>query len=561
VDPTREHLTRIRMAIKAQATPSDYEDLERSPGAPTVSAVTVRGFILALVALTIVGALVYAPMRHGGFYLDDWSNAADALYPPGRESAVSYFSEFTLYRPVLVAYLPLVYFVFGTHMVLQLVWSAIIAVFASAMLYGVLRTLSVPGLHAWLLAALTLVYPWFDSTRLWATGSLITLSVGFTFAGLWLALVGLERRSWRLHGGAAVLYLMSIWTYEVTLPLIATAGVIYVAKAGWRRARTRWGVDLAVVIVGGLWIATQTKQESFGLSADIQHLKAIFTSGGTILGRTLLPVGEQRTALALAVLLCVALGGVAMLVLDRARSGVRGDWGLPGWMLLAGGGLLMAALGWVMFIPANVYFTPSVYGVTNRVNALAGFGAVICVYGAFGIAGELVARVRPAARHLAIPTTIGLALLLGVAYIGVLERHIKIWNAAFHAELAGIGEMRMQLPTLAPGTTVFTSDYPAYQTLGVPIFSAPWDVNGMIKLQYKNGTLSAYPILQGLRLVCRAGGVSLEGTGFATVTTGYGGTQLLNVHTGEHSQPRSRRECQAVVARYTPGPLYVSLGY
>lgn len=543
--------------------PADVErpDARRSP----LRAPAARECILAWTALAVLGTLVFAPhVRHGGFYLDDWSNAAGTLRPPGGPGfghALSYFWNITLYRPVLVLYVPLGYFVLGTHMAYQLAWAAILAMFVAAMLYGILRTLGVPWVHSWVMAALTIVYPWADSTRLWVTGSLVTLAVGFAFAGLWLALEGLRRRSWPLHACAAVLYLMSIWTYEITLPLIAIAGGLYTLVAGWRVARARWGVDLVVVLLGGLWIGLNTKQESFGISADLRHAKEIFTSGGTILGRTLIPVGEQRTALALAVLFLIVVAGCATFILLHARPARGVGWSLRGWLLLAGGGLLTAALGWIMFIPANPYFTPSVYGVTNRVNGLSAFGVVIAVYAALGIVGELVARLLPKGWRVAVPLTLMLALLLGAAYQSVLERHINIWNAAFRAEMAGIGEMRMQFPKLPPGTTVFTSDYPAYEALGVPIFSALWDVNGMIKLQYKDGTLSAYPVLEGLHLICTVNGVGLGATGTPTVTAPYDTVWLLNVHSGERAQPRSRRECQALAGRYTPGPLYVSVSY
>jgi hypothetical protein len=524
-----------------------------------------REIVFAWVAFAVVGTLSLAPhVRHGGFYLDDWANAAGTLYTPGGSTVghvLSYFAEVTPYRPVLVIYEPLTYFVFGTHMAFLLAWAAALAMFAAAMLYGVLRTLRVPALHAWLIGALTIVYPWSDSTRLWETEGVPSLSIGLMFAGLWLALLGLQRRSWRLHGCAACLYLLSILTYEVTLPLIAAAGILYTLRAGWRASRTRWGVDLAVVLVAGTWVGSQTTREKLGLSSDLRHLEQIVTSGGTILGRTLIPFGEQRTTLALIVLLSIVTGGLAVRFCLQTRFEQRTDWGLPGWLLLAGAGLLTAALGWIIFVPANPYYTPSVYGITNRVNALAGFGLVIAVYAVFGIVGALVGELRPSARALAPATTLLLGFLLGVAYTNVLERHSTIWNAAFRAEMAGIGEMRQQFPMLPPGSTVFTSDYPAYQTLGVPIFSANWDVNGMIKLQYKDGTLSAYPVLPGSSLICRAKGVGLQGTGAPAVMAPYGTALLFDVHTGRHSQPHSQQDCQSVASSYTPGPLYLSYTY
>lgn len=541
------------------------------PGEVTSSAVSVprqsltrRELMIAWVALGLLGVFAYAPhVRHGGFYLDDWANGARTLYSGGVSGALSAFAKLTLYRPVLVLYVPLTYFVFGTHMAYQLAWSAALAIWVSAMLYGILRTLGVPRSHSWVLAALTLVYPWYDSTRLWETADQATLSIGLAFTGLWLALEGLRRRSLRLHLCAAGLYLISILTYEVTLPCIAAAGLLYTLRAGWRAARVRWAIDLVVVLVGGFWVGTQTNHESFGVSADLKHLQEIVTTGGTIVGRTLIPVGMQRTTLALIVLLIVAAAGTAAYIYLGVRPPAQraAGWSIRNWLLLGGAGLAIAALGWIIFTPANPYYSPSVYGVTNRVNALAGFGLVIAIYAAFGILVALIELVLPRKFALFTYATVLCGLLLGVAYIHVLERHIRIWNTAFAAEMAGIGEMRMQFPHLPPYSTVFTSDYPVYQTLGVPIFSTDWDVNGMIKLQYKDGTLSAYPLLPGESLVCRSSGVVLEATGVPLTVAPYGEARLLNVQTGQHALPRDRRGCLAVVGSYTAGPLYLSLTY
>jgi hypothetical protein len=548
-----------------QAPPRRPEVLGRLLGSersePSRDALSRRELTLVMLALALLGLAVYAPMRHGGFYLDDWSNAAGTIDPAPGQTVLGYFSNLTLYRPVLVLYIPLTYLVFGAHMAYLLAWSGLIAVFASVMLYGLLRTLGVPLVHAATIAALALLYPWSDSTRMWETASLVTLAAALALAGIWVALVGLRRRSWRLHACAALLYLTSIWTYEITLPLIVLAGLLYTAKAGWRAARARWAVDLVVALLAAAWVGTQTTQESRGLSPDLEHLKEIVISGGTLLGRTLLPIGPQRTTLALVVLGVVALLGIGVWARRDRLGGVAG-WGMRGWLLLGCGGLVIAACGWVMFIPANPYFTPSVYGVTNRVNGLSGFGLVIAVYAAFGIAGRLLAQLAPRARRLSLVATMALALVLGVAYVHVIERHIRIWNAAFRAEMAGIGEMRTQFRTLPRGSVVFTSDYPAYETLGVPIFSASWDVDGMIKLQYKDGSLSAYPVLPGQHLSCEKAGISVQGAGgLPGVTAPYGSARLLDVHDGEHARPLNMQQCQAVAGRYVPGPLYVSTSY
>lgn len=531
--------------------------LDRSP--------TWREIALAWLGLTVIGVLAFVPhIRHGGFYLDDWSNAAGALQPPGGPgvgNALSYFADLTIYRPVLVLYVPLTYFIFGMHMSLHLILAAFFAVAVAALLYGILRSLALPWVHAWMIAALTLVYPWFDSTRLWATADQISLSIAFALGGLWLALTGLSRRSWRWHAGAATLYLLSILTYEVTLPLIAAAGLLYAVRGGWRAARGRWAVDLAVVAAGGTWVGTHTMRTTSSLSGDLAHAEEIVIQGGTLLGRTLLPAGDQRTTLALCVVALVLVVGLAALRAFPGRFAGKPGWGLPGWLALVVGGLAVAALGWFMFIPADPYYTPSVFGMTNRVNALAGIGLVIAVYGTFGAAGALLGQLRPKTATLALLATLALGTLLGAAYVDVFRRHSTIWDAAFVAEREGLDEIRSRFPSLPPETTVFVAGYPAYQTLGVPIFAVTWDVDGMMKTEYEDGTLWGYPVLAETRLACREGGVQLLGTGLQTVVAPYGKALLIDLARDRHSWPSARSSCRRVAGGYAPGPLYLSLSY
>lgn len=531
--------------------------LDRAPSA--------REIALVWLGLAVLAALAFIPhIRHGGFYLDDWSNAAGALHPPGGDgagNALSYFADLTIYRPVLVVYVPLTYFVFGMNMALHLIWAVVLALVVAGLLYGVLRTLGVPWVHAGMISALTIVYPWFDSTRLWATADQVSLSVAFAFAGLWIALAGLSRGRPKWHAVAAVFYLLSILTYEVTLPLIVAAGVLYTLRSGWRAARLRWAADLAVAAIGGFWVGTHTQRTTSSLAGDWSHLKQIVEGSGTLLGKTLLPLGAQRTSLVLAYVSLVLLIGIAVRFLLANRFSPDRGWGLDGWLKLSIAGLALAALGWFMFIPADPYYTPSIYGMTNRVNGLAGIGLIVAVYGSFGIVGALVAQARSALATIGLALTLMLGVALGIAYVDVLRRHSTIWDAAFVAERTGIDELRSRFPSLPSETTVFVAGYPANQTLGVTIFGATWDVDGMVKTEYDDGTLWAYPVLPGFELACLDQGVGLKGTGAPEKAAPYGTALLVDLGKGAHSWPRSRKACQQVAADYAPGALYLSLAY
>jgi hypothetical protein len=524
-----------------------------------------RELALAFIGFIVVAALALGPfVRHGGFFLDDWSNGAGALQPPGSPDigkALSFFAEITEFRPVLIVYVPLTYFVFGMHIHLQDAWSVFLAVLAGTTFYSILRTLGVPWLHCWLIAAWTIVFPWSDATRFWVTGDQVTLSITIMGLGLLVALVGLNRHSWRWHAGAVALYLVSILTYEIALPLIACLGVLYWLRAGWRAARFRWLADLGAVLIGGAWVGAHTKRTTSGFAGDFEHLKQIVTGGGTIVGRAGMPLGSSHTGTVLVVLglaICVGLGAY---LYRRDRFDSERGWGLRGWLFLAGGGLVVTLLSWVMYIPADPYYTPSVYGLTNRVNGLAAFGLALLVYGAFGIVGTLIGQLRQKTVWLAPTVTVLLAIAMLGSYTHVLRRHIAVWNEAFGAQIAALTELKATLPRLPSGATVFAGSYPANQTLGVPIFASTWDFDGMVKIEYDDFSLSGYPILEGLHVVCTRRGVALAGEGASEAVAPYGLARLVDFQTGAHTNPPNRRVCERVAGQYVPGPLYLSFAY
>jgi hypothetical protein len=522
-------------------------------------------FLLAFLGLALVATLAFGPfVKHGGFFLDDWSNGAGALQPPGSPDvgkALSFFADITAFRPVLIVYVPLTYLLFGMHIHFHDAWSVFLALLAAATLYAILRTLGVPWIHGWLIAALTIVFPWSDATRFWVTGDQVTLSIAIMGLGLLLALIGLKRGARGWHLGAVTLFLLSILTYEITLPLIACLGFVYWFRSGWRAAKWRWLADLGAVVIGGIWVGTHTKRTTAGLSGDLEHLRQIVSGGETLLGRAGMPLGSAHTTQVLLAIGVILLVGIGVYLYRRKTSSAQAGWGLRSWLLLSGAGLAVAALGWVMFIPADPYYTPSVYGLTNRVNGLAAFGLVMLVYGSFGILGSVLAQLRPRTGWIAVAVTVVLGVAMLGAYTHVLRRHITIWNEAFGAQIAGLSQLKATIPKLSHGATVFAGSYPANQTLGVPIFASTWDFDGMVKMEYDDFSLSGYPVLEGLHVVCRVGGVGLAGEGAPEGTTPYGAAHLMNFQNGSHSIPRSRRACERVARNYVPGPLYLSLAY
>jgi hypothetical protein len=515
---------------------------------------------IAWVLLLVLAIAVFLPnVRNSGFSTDDWANAFYSLQE-SKGSAISLYAHTTPYRPVLILYVPLTYWVFGTHMGLHLAWSVGLAVLVSAMLYGVLRECALPRIHAGAIAALTLLFPWADSTRFWPTASMASLSIAVALAGLWVALAGLRRGGgWRWHAGAIALYLLSILTYELTALLIAAAGLLYLARGGWRAARWRWPADLVAIGIAAVWNSSHTpRPQKFGLDALWHHFSLIVTEGGKVLARSAQPLGTARTTLVLVVLLLVALAGaVVAIVRRRSATGVA----LRPWLALLAAGLVVTAAGWLIFVPTDVYYTPTTLGFTNRVNALAALGLVMAVYAVAGIAGTLIGA---GARRPVVATaiTLVLAVVLGAGYVKALDRHSDLWVGAFEGQMGALRNIKAQYPRVPDDSTLLTFGYPGYQAPGVPIFAVSWDLDNALKLQYHNNSLHGYPVVAPTAVQCTSGGVVVGGGAISGAPPiPYGRAILFDVPSGRHDVPRSARACRAAAPSYTPGSPGLSVTY
>lgn len=544
--PSRRDLTPAEVAVPPWHAPMSTGEL-----------------LVAWGCLALLGALVFLPHAlHGGLYLDDWAKLANTVDPPSGRGVWSIASEEVLIsgRPVLAVFSTAKYVILGTDVRAILSVAIALTALVSMLAYAVLRILGVPWYHAWLISALTLAYPWYDSTRFWDSATPISLAVALAFAGLWMALIGLDRNSWRFHIAAAFLYLLSMLTYEITLPFVAMAGLLYTARTGWRIARMRWATDLIVVVAAGAWIRTHTPKTVSGLASDASHLHQIVSKGGELLARSILPVGQQpHIAIMLTVLAAVFTVGTVVHILRPRAAAVDGGWGLHQWLLIGLAGMLVATLGWAIFVPADPYYTPSIFGVTNRVNGLAGFGLVITVYAALGVIGSLIAlagRTRP---RLAVGVTVSLALMLGATYLHVLERHSRIWSDAYRYELTAAKRIRAAFPHLSHDAVVYAADYPANIAPGVTIFSTTWDLDGMVKLTYGDPTLRAYPITETLGVECRPNGARAVEDGIPSAP--YRDLRMVDLRTGRTATPSNRQECLKALVNFPPGPLYLSTAY
>jgi hypothetical protein len=455
--------------------------------------------------LCVVGAGVFAAhVIHGGLYADDWALGSLYMFPT-HGGALSSFLHLAPARPVQAVYLFLTFALLGTNAATQLSVALALGVLASTMFYLVLRTLGVVRLHAWLISALALLFPASDATKLWADASPGMLSVSFYCAGLLLALRAFrrsQRRPLLTHAASLAFYALSIMTYETTAPLIAVSAPLFCRSAPRREVIRRTLADAILVALILRFVTSRTgKTVDSSLGPMLKHGKAIFDQGSTVFSQSLFPfysVPDRR--MTLLIVLVVVLSGIALFRMLGREDRDRELLGHA--MAMIAAGVCVAIAGWAILIPANIGYSPMAGGDGTRINDVAAFGIVLCVFGLLLALAVLVFRGLARSRTLAaVAASVG-ALVVGAGYTYRVAGDIGRWDSAATIRSQVLSVVHRSLPRLTRSAAVFVTGFTEEPYENIGSFDFPWDLKGAVQVTYADPSLLADPVLTPAVIRC-----------------------------------------------------------
>jgi hypothetical protein len=484
-----------------------------------------RELAVAFLALLALGAALFGPqVADGGFYWDDWQNAAN-VHVAGDPGLFASLDRGTLrpvfgYRPALTVMLVVEHWALGTDKHLHLAMALLFGVLTAWALYLLLRTCGLALLEAAAPAALLLVFPWTDSTRMWATASFDTLAVALYLLGLVLAVRGLRaagRRRSLLVAGSLALYLAASWTYEVVTVAILCSLALYLSVAPRRDALRRFLLDLGVVAVALAVVATGTSRTPQSLGTQVDHAGTLASQSFSLLARALVPVGPVPGWVGALLLVALCAWGLA-----------RGE---RRWVAVAGFGALTVAAGYALFVPAALYYEPLAPGTTNRMNVLAAVGFALVVYAL----ARLLAR-RPV-------WAAALCVVIGAGWVVKVADDQSGWQRSARLQ----AQVLSALPDPGGPATFYTFGEPTFAAPGVPVFSLPFDLKAALRLKFHTHRLAAYPLAHGTAIHCTADLVYPTGGTYSRIHGArYGEAYFVDVPTRRVIPIRSRADCLRV---------------
>lgn len=475
-----------------------------------------RRDVAILVFLGLLALAVYLPhVVRGGWYLDDWILVAeldDAFATGGLTNVFAHANDIS-YRPGYAVLLTGMFSVSGDGQSPYLALGTAITALQGGLFFVVLRLARLRALVAGAAAALLIVLPYIDSSRLWMAAFPLNAAVGLYLAGLALALIGLRKQSsrWRLafHAGAVLVFAVAVLTYELVAPLPVVSVLIYWAAHDRRPALRRWPFDLASVAIG-LAVVAPRAQERRGGDISVDHMldrvgemaepaKRVFLEHVPLADLLHGPVG--------AVLVVAAAVGIGM-ALGRGDGLSRP---IRAWASIGALGLVFSLAGLVMLLPADSYFVPRPSGIGDRASTAAAPGSVLLllslvVLTCYGLA-YLVRRARWAG---AIATV---AVVITVVDLGIREvHHQDAWAKSWRETQNIVAAVKASVvPPPPKGSGVVTFRHLTFiLPSDVTTFATSWDLRGALWQLYDDPTVKAHPYTKGM--VCSSGGVAVPGS-------------------------------------------------
>jgi hypothetical protein len=486
--------------------------------------------LAAALVLSVLGGALYLPhILHGGRWSDDWSMSATWALGPHSQLLNSFASESG--RVLAGPYVLTVYWLFGLNTHLQLAWTCAMGVL---MAWAVLAALTRYGLarrDALVVACLVLAFAPADAPRLWPNSGNADLAAALFLCGAAVAVGAFRtpsrRHRLKLHLGSLALYALSVMTYEAAVGAIALSVVGYRSVTSTRNAVRRWCADLAIVAwaVGVAAVFNNHASEPLG-GAVIVHAAKLVAGAVLIASWAVFPVGAEHSPNVFRIIGALLIIGAVALGTLGARDGRHSRY----WLMVMAGGVLFAMACYATYLPAQGY-TPVGRGIANRTNILAEVGMVAAAYGAVQIlAGAAADRWRASSRGLLVVLLTG---LLALGYVAATVRDERAWDAAAHEQGVLLGRLSSAEPRPSPGTTLVVFGGRGFFSPGIPVFYAPWDLNGAAALRWRDRHLTVWPVTEGIGVVCGREVMSLTGPNFAGTHVGYGKLVFVDLRTDQ----------------------------
>ncbi len=516
--------------------------------------------VLVGVGLLALALAIYLPYAlKGGWYYDDW-----ALYSTFQDAGASWSGQFDACtatisggRKLTCLYHATLYHFLTDHRTAYHLVAIAFLVAMAILVYAVLRRCRLGWTWSALIAALLIVFPANDATRLWPTGAIGQYVIVLELVGVLLALSALGRDpGWRrnaLHVGAALLFVVAMATYEIALPLIALNGIVYWFAYRNRAALVRGAFDLGLTFLFLLYrliIDPADPSDGFTvhrtLQGDVARAWTLVSDAWRTWHDVFVPgaIGVIGILAVLAAALALALRG------SEARRRM-----LP-WAALLSAGLVVSVAATFVFFTANDIYVPQVGTAFNRVTLPATIPYLCIFVGLLGLGYEIVRRFVPHPWIAAL--AIGVVVLVSCWHqLRISSDHKRFWDASWSEQRLALSGYKEAVRGIPPASRLVGFGVPIWEPDFIPVFAASWDLRGAIDYETAVDPPRASPLTDSM--VCGKRGLFLEGELFMPYLIPESPIYFIDAETKKAERVRTQAECRSTIARWGRPPFLASL--
>jgi len=469
---------------------------------------------VVLVALVVAASL--APyVNRLGFYSDDWdvlsvfSLSADQSLR-GLYAALAGEAQM-LMRPGQKLLAALLYWTFGLDPLGYHVANAGLLVASAVLLLLVLRELGLPRCVAVAAAIIYSVLPHYSTARVWYASMQAPFSMVAYLLSLYGGLRSVGSNSRRVAFGWQALSLASLvastLAYEVALPLFLLNPLLFRLRHRQLQGssggvpttlalRVFMSLTVGAVLVAAAFKAATSTRLSGGpsllyLTVTARELARInLWTYGLAAPRTLLIAIRQTSG---PILVAAALLGVVsywyLLRLSPASTGFGVRHHSSGRLMIAGAGVFL--LGHLTFLTTNVGFSAT--GANNRTAMVGAAGIALLLVAAAGWLAERVPA-RWQGHCFA-----GMVAVISAGAFVINAMLVGSWVAAYDREREVLGSIRRTFATLPSNNTLILDGVCRYVGPAI-VFESSWDLQGALRLFYRDSTLRADVVSPDLRV-------------------------------------------------------------
>lgn len=473
--------------------------------------------------LALLEVITFGPfVKQIGFYLDDWLMLNTLHFGPQDlpGALANYFinDPKVIIRPVEVLHFGLAYFLFGNRPLGYHVLNGIFEIACAALIYFAIRRFTGSRLLAFLTAFSYVIYPIHDSTHYWILCSSVSLSLALYLGSFIYSLKGVQEKKWQFFVLAALPFLISIYNYEVFMPL---AGVSAVAVFLYSLRTDKFLPSLKVAVISflplflsgcSLFIYQRFIVPKLGIGylhavkIDPLQILHVITSGSILSSpfsavpffqsQVSLHMTEPLALTKVCSLVCIFGAGAALTYLMGRREYNT---------ITLRNGLELAAIGAVAIVTSlsifglNKEYEPTLMTLVNRIFTGAGLGWS-CIF-----AGVFALLVVGAGKFSSQKNMVRFALPLLAVAVGSVGAYLTItnwqlsqpWVASWRAQNGIFYLMKQQKGIHKHPDTIILTDCQRY-VMWCPVFDGIWDFQSMTRLALDDAKIRAGVVTERL---------------------------------------------------------------